>query len=109
MVFLPVPLSGRLPVSISVTCPACGRTFRVKDKYAGKFGSCCFCSSAIRVPKADPVLEEGDFDALTENVEPSGSAGASLMNSVEIVHCPRCQRRNLGGVQFCVQCGSLLK
>jgi hypothetical protein len=96
-------------VSIAVTCPACTRTFRVKDKYAGKFGSCCFCSSAVRVPRLE-IENEDSFDVLLEDIDKvNGSPGASLLNSVEIVRCPNCDRRNLGGVQTCAHCGSLLK
>lgn len=90
-------------MSIAVTCSACGRTFSVKDKYAGSFGSCPYCSSALRVPKF-PAKDSTEI--LDEEVEHSG---ASLLNSVEIVACPNCRQRNIKGVPSCVHCGLALK
>src|SRR5207244_1397650 len=52
---------------IRVTCPACRRTFRVADDYAGRRGRCAHCEEPVRVPDEDlPLLEslpEGEYDA----------------------------------------------
>src|SRR5437870_4698275 len=43
---------------IRVTCPACRRTFRVADEYAGRRGRCAHCEEPVRVPDEDlPLLE----------------------------------------------------
>lgn len=38
---------------ISVKCPACGASLRVKDEHAGKRGKCPGCSEPIRIPRTN--------------------------------------------------------
>lgn len=99
-------------MSIPITCSSCQRSFRVKDRYAGKIGSCPFCSGTIRVPRIEAAII--DVDVLMEDDELSmdssgSSAGRSLANTVQIVTCNCCGRRNLGGMPNCVSCGSRLE
>src|SRR5919198_739487 len=52
---------------IPVTCPTCGRTFRVGDQYAGRRGLCPGCWAVVEVPDEDleplPAFdEEADYD-----------------------------------------------
>jgi hypothetical protein len=43
---------------IRVTCPACRRTFRVAEEYAGRRGRCPHCEEPVRVPDEElPLLE----------------------------------------------------
>ncbi|MHC5539954.1 zinc-ribbon domain-containing protein, partial [Singulisphaera rosea] len=37
---------------ISVECPACGSTFRVRDDHAGKRGRCSKCKATLLIPDA---------------------------------------------------------
>ncbi|HUT94150.1 MAG TPA: M48 family metalloprotease [Thermoguttaceae bacterium] len=39
-------------MSIAVTCPECNKSFRVKEQYAGKRGTCPHCKGSIQVPQA---------------------------------------------------------
>jgi predicted Zn finger-like uncharacterized protein len=42
------------PMPISVECPSCRSTFRVKDEFAGKRGRCPSCKAMLTVPAASP-------------------------------------------------------
>lgn len=40
-------------MAISVTCPHCRETFRIKEKYAGRAGACPACQGPLQVPSAN--------------------------------------------------------
>lgn len=103
-------------MSIPITCGSCNRSFNVKDHYAGKIGSCPFCSGTVRVPRPQPQIVPAEFDALAEDDDEISicdtnvvDPGRSLLNTVQVVHCTQCGRRNLGGMSFCVSCGGKLE
>lgn len=97
-------------MSIPITCSNCERSFRVKDRYAGKIGSCPFCSGTVRVPRlADLNALEDDEISICGPTTEESSAGKSLLNTVQIVNCAHCGRRNLGGMPNCVSCGGRLE
>lgn len=51
-------------MSISVECPWCQSTFRVKDEYAGKRGRCPACKRPVTVPAAAPSPSPAVADGL---------------------------------------------
>jgi dienelactone hydrolase len=50
-------------VSLSVTCPDCGKAYKVKEELAGKTIRCRECQGKIRIPAAETEDESLDFDA----------------------------------------------
>ncbi|MEK6234388.1 MAG: hypothetical protein N2C14_06730 [Planctomycetales bacterium] len=96
-------------MGIPVVCSSCGKSFSVKDKYAGKLGSCPFCNRVVRVPDMDAVAnaEEVEF-VIQDNLSDTPPSSASLANPVIKVTCSSCQRVNLGGLKQCAYCGQVL-
>ncbi len=47
-------------MTISFSCPECGRKYDLKDEFAGKKIKCRGCEAAIRVPDSDDDAEEPD-------------------------------------------------
>ena len=47
---LPSLPSRESPLPISVTCPQCGTTLKVKDELAGKRGKCPKCQGTLQIP-----------------------------------------------------------
>ena len=45
---------------ITFRCDSCGRGLRVSESHAGKKGRCPKCSSIVRVPCADPEIQESE-------------------------------------------------
>ena len=90
-------------MSIPVTCAGCGRTFRVKDKYAGKMGSCPFCAGTVRVPKVELAAE---FDALGRR--PCSQCQRIAAEPGRHHHLPALPTPEPGGMPYCISCGTLL-
>lgn len=93
-------------MGIPVVCQSCGRTFSVKDKYAGQVGSCKFCHNTVRVPQREDEADE--LDVLFGDTDPSTTDSASLLNPVAIVRCPSCNRRNPSFLPRCAHCNASL-
>jgi predicted Zn finger-like uncharacterized protein len=45
-------------MAIRCTCPACGATFNVDEKHAGKRGRCGKCATVFRLPAAEVIVAE---------------------------------------------------
>ncbi|HET6426064.1 MAG TPA: CocE/NonD family hydrolase [Planctomycetaceae bacterium] len=60
-------------MTISFSCPECGRKYDLKDELAGKKIKCRGCEAAIRVPDTDEVDDLDDFEEPEAN-ESAGSA-----------------------------------
>lgn len=58
-----------MPITFSCKC---GKSFRVKDEYAGKRTKCTGCSTALVVPEPEPVfeVEEEKFEVVEDEPEP---------------------------------------
>ncbi len=41
-------------MSVQASCPSCGRSYRVRDEFAGKTVTCKQCGAAFRVPRRRP-------------------------------------------------------
>lgn len=57
-------------MGISVTCPACGRESKIKEKYAGRVGGCPFCHAPIKVP-GQPI-DTSWLQGLEDDPQPAG-------------------------------------
>ena len=91
-------------MGIRTTCPACGKSFTVKDRYAGIIGSCYYCQATVRVPDSNEFDELGfEQDA---NEDPSSSQ--SLLNAVIKIKCPVCGKMNFSGLAMCMYCDASL-
>lgn len=51
-------------MSISVTCPSCGKKLNAPDSAAGKTASCPSCKEKLRIPEPDSDLDEAVMDWL---------------------------------------------
>ena len=60
-------------MTISFSCPECGRKYDLKDELAGKKIQCRGCEAAIRVPDADA---DDDFEELDDFAEQKSSGSA---------------------------------
>lgn len=89
-------LSG-VPMSITFTCPNCGRSFTVDDRMAGKRGKCKSCGGAIRVPEpaseSSPIVSAADLYGLED-----APAVASSSAREELTVLPR-QTGGRGGAE----------
>lgn len=94
-------------MSIRVTCTACQRTFKVKDRFAGLKGSCLYCGRVVSVPDHAPTVE--DFEVLEEAEEDEmlGSS-LSLATYVPMTECPACHKEIIEGAPTCFYCGESL-
>jgi predicted Zn finger-like uncharacterized protein len=70
---------------ISVECPSCLATFRVKEEYAGKRGRCPSCKGLVAIPSApaSPQPEPGPEDDGTGGYALAGS-GATKAKMVPV-------------------------
>jgi prepilin-type processing-associated H-X9-DG protein len=68
-------------MTISYTCPHCGKNFDVDDKYAGQTGPCSGCGQTITIPPAADALPSQPAPA------PSGSSGTGSTLVVVLVVC----------------------
>ncbi len=59
-------------MSLSVTCPDCDKTLRVKDELAGKKVRCPGCSTVIPIP-AKELEADDDVEFLDDLEEPTPS------------------------------------
>ena len=59
---------------IRSTCPLCGRTYSVEDRFAGKTGRCKVCGGEVRVP-GQPVEEPGELFFDPDEGPPEEPAG----------------------------------
>lgn len=57
-------------MGISVTCPACGRESKIKEKYAGRVGGCPFCHAPIKVP--GKPIDTSWLQGLEDDPQPAG-------------------------------------
>src|SRR5580700_7152378 len=48
-------------MSLTVTCPDCDKTLRVKDEFAGKKLRCPGCSTVISIPVKSDESDDDDF------------------------------------------------
>lgn len=94
-------------MSIRVTCSACQRTFKVKDRFAGLKGSCLYCGRVVSVPMSPPT--PADFEVL-EEAEEDEMLGSSLSLStyVPMTECPACHKEIIEGSTKCFYCGAEL-
>ena len=60
-------------MSISVKCNGCGKTFTVKDEFAGKKGKCKSCGSVIAIPK--PEVAQDTYDLAEDDIADVAAAG----------------------------------
>lgn len=123
-------------MSIAVTCHKCQSTFPVKDKYAGKQGTCPVCKYVIHVP-GEPGSSTSSTSSASWLDEPfdadtpasSSSAGAPAKPAPQqrppevdadsgetmLFGCPRCgqeisvQARLAGQKMYCGHCGQKVR
>jgi hypothetical protein len=50
-------------MSLTVSCPDCGKKYKVKDELAGKAMRCRDCNGTIRIPAAETSDDEFSYDA----------------------------------------------
>ncbi len=63
---------------ISVECPSCQTSFRVKEEHAGKRGKCPSCKAALTVPAASPGPLTDDGELAPVDAAPGRQADAGL-------------------------------
>ncbi|MEZ6070652.1 MAG: hypothetical protein R3C10_10340 [Pirellulales bacterium] len=65
---------------IPTTCPNCGKTSQIKDKYSGRRGRCPVCGKVISVPVLE--LDTLDHDGVHDSTLPDAPShpGASAIN-----------------------------
>ncbi|MEK6234766.1 MAG: hypothetical protein N2C14_08645 [Planctomycetales bacterium] len=93
-------------MGIQITCSSCGKTYKVKDEFSGRIGSCCFCQNTIKIPGEESV--DLDDDWLDEQADPAPEHGSSLnlTHFVAYITCRACRRKNLAGVPYCTFCSA---
>ena len=94
-------------MSIRVTCGGCQKTYKVKDRFAGKRGACPFCRAPIDVPRLPADRDVKDVRRSVPTESPGGgspSTTMSLMTHVPMAPCPHCGKNNLAGSPKCYHC-----
>lgn len=81
-------------MSIAVTC-SCGKSFRVKDEYAGRRGKCPACGVAVTIPAAD--VESGASGRALTRAPTSRAAVAQADGSCPGGHRALCSICLVGG------------
>lgn len=74
----------------------------MKQRYAGKVGSCVHCNMTVRVP----VPEDDDDFALNDDEPEESGSSKSLLNAVEQTQCPACRKTNFAGMAYCMHCNA---
>ena len=88
-------------MAVVVTCPHCGRTFKIKEKYAGKRGGCPHCKRSISVPA---IGQEPQAPVKSPRRDPSPRSQPSAAPAL------RSDARRSSTFEFpCDQCGQLLR
>ena len=90
-------------MSISVSCCECSKSFKVKERYAGKLGACPFCGAMLQVPD-----ESLDLVASEEPQAATSTSSLSLMTQVPMEPCPACKKQILVGSESCFYCKATL-
>jgi DNA-directed RNA polymerase subunit RPC12/RpoP len=119
---------------IKFSCPKCGQSIRVDDKYAGKSGKCPRCGTAVEVPSQSSIItfccgscgmkikvssrhagRKGRCPKCKEAVVvPGGGQAPAEESSVRTIACSMCGRKievpedSAGTFVECPACGSFL-
>ncbi len=95
-------------MTISVSCPSCGKVLQAKESAAGKKAKCPDCGEVIQIPKLDDL-----FDA--EEVDDDGFGGMDLADeegdmpaTASRKPCPACGEMIVKGAAKCRYCGEIL-
>jgi hypothetical protein len=101
---------------IEVRCPACGKTVRVNDSYAGKQGKCLGCETILTVPSpsngstVQPSVEQPTVPAQAVAAAAPVPAAAPLAHTATApsFFCPNCGSGLPQGAAFCMGCGTAM-
>ena len=97
---------------IQMTCPGCGKTLRILDKFLGENGKCRSCLTRIEVTVPPGIrMEDPHLPTLQMvPVDPSHDSEEELGN--DLVYCPNCHDTIIllfpyeGMEMVCNRCGA---
>ena len=96
---------------IQMTCPGCGKTLRILDKFMGGTGKCRSCLTRIEVTVPPGIWME-DLETPSLHIIPVDEQSEGPVEGRDLIYCPSCHDTIIllfpyeGMEMICNQCGA---
>lgn len=94
-------------MTISVSCPSCGKVLQAKESAAGKKAKCPDCGEVIKIPELDALMDAEEIDDDFGGMDLADEE-ADMPATASRKPCPACGEMIVKGAAKCRYCGEIL-